>query len=75
MLARGHAYLVAAGDLVTRLGQASTVTRQLKMMTMMSMITLTHRFENNHLEDPFFLWSFPWIALKALFLGVGVALP
>ena len=72
MVVRGHAYLVAAGDLGARLGQASTVTRQVKLMTM---LTLTHRFEKNHLEDPLFLWSFPCIALKALFLGVGVALP
>ena len=70
MAGRGHANLVAAGDLGTRLGQASTTTsRQQKM------ITRTHRFENIHLEDPLFLWSFPWIALKVLFLGVGVELP
>lgn len=76
MAGKGHAYLVAAGDLGTRLGQASTATsRQLKMMTMIRLITLTQKFENNHLEAPLFLWSFPWIALKVLFLGVGVELP
>ena len=76
MAVGGHAYLVAARDLGTRLGQASTTTlRQQKIMTTLRLITLTHRFENIHLEDSLFLWSFPWIALKVLFLGVGVELP
>ena len=44
-------------------------------MTTLRLITLTHRFKNIHLEDPLFLWSFPWIALKVLTLGVGVGLP